>query len=212
MQIVGTATVQDVREQLRAWPLKATSAGRSWAGVHIDEFGEIILQDHFAPPRDHANIAVCLGTSPLITQKRGGKAFASPSRIGDFSINPAGYESFLVRNGPAACQHAASPRKAGRTRKRTTPGRHGPLSVGQRVPPARSGSRAHRRDLQPGAEPFAPSGTGPADRVARAQVDVMASLLETTANSGGASGLVGRRGRRGYHYSPDGFGLNTASI
>jgi len=90
----GVSRIADVRTQLGWWPLKATSAGRAWEGVHIDEFASLDLEDHFSPPRDHANIALCLGTSPLIVQRRAGKAFASPSRIGEFSINPPGHESY----------------------------------------------------------------------------------------------------------------------
>ncbi len=113
----GASTVADVREQLRVWPLKATSAGRAWEGVHIDEFSEIVLADHFAPPRDHANIAVCTGTSPLVIQRRGGKTFASPSKVGEFSINPAGFEShwdgripthLSMRPDPAKLEEMAS--------------------------------------------------------------------------------------------------------
>ncbi len=89
----GVSKIEDVRAQLRWWPLKATSADRAWEGVHIDEFASLHLEDHFSPPRDHANIALCLGTSPLIVQTRAGKTFASPSRVGEFSINPPGRES-----------------------------------------------------------------------------------------------------------------------
>jgi AraC family transcriptional regulator len=97
----GVVTIDEIPDQLRIWPLKATSAGRDWEGVHIDEFAEIYLEDFFAPPRDHANIAVCTGTSPLVITKRSGKTFASPSRIGEFSINPAGHESHWTGLAPA---------------------------------------------------------------------------------------------------------------
>jgi AraC family transcriptional regulator len=46
-----------------------------------------------APPRDHTDIAYCTGTSPQVFQERCGKTFVSPSRIGEFSINPAGSKS-----------------------------------------------------------------------------------------------------------------------
>jgi AraC family transcriptional regulator len=87
------ATVQQVREQLRIFPLKATSDGRSWEGVYIDEFDEAYVDELNAPPRDHTDIAFCTGTSPEVFQDRCGKTFVSPSRIGEFSINPAGRKS-----------------------------------------------------------------------------------------------------------------------
>ena len=111
MQGFGLSAINEVREQLRPWPLKATSAGRAWEGVHIDEFAEFYLEDYFSPPRDHANIAVCLGSSPLMVQKRGGKTFASPSRVGEFSINPAGHESYWNGMAPAHINIRPDPHK-----------------------------------------------------------------------------------------------------
>ena len=70
----GASTIDDAREQLRVWPLKAANADRDWQGVHIDEFSDIVLEEHFAPPHDHANTAVCTGTSPLV------EAALAPSR------------------------------------------------------------------------------------------------------------------------------------
>jgi len=107
----AASTIDDVRKQLRGWPLKATSAGRAWEGVHIDEFSEVYLDNHFAPPRDHANIAVCTGPSSLIIQRRGGKSFSSPSRIGEFSINPAGHESYWTGLAPAHLNMRPDPAK-----------------------------------------------------------------------------------------------------
>lgn len=89
----GGLSVAEVRQRLHgSWALKASSAGRAWEGVHIDEFGDTQVEDAHAPARDHANISLCLGPSPLIVQHRSGKTFASPSRIGDFSIYPPGDE------------------------------------------------------------------------------------------------------------------------
>jgi AraC family transcriptional regulator len=88
------ATIDDVqRELVRVFPLKATSFDRSWEGVRVNEFDETWVEDMFAPPRDHINLALCTGTSPSIRQERCGKTFISPSRIGEFSINPAGRKS-----------------------------------------------------------------------------------------------------------------------
>jgi AraC family transcriptional regulator len=78
---------------LRIFPLKATSAGRSWEGVHINEFAESFIQDLRSPPRDHVKIGLCLGTSPSICREACGKIFTSPSRIGEFAILPAGRKS-----------------------------------------------------------------------------------------------------------------------
>jgi AraC family transcriptional regulator len=81
------------QELLRLFPLKATSANRSWEGVHINEFAEVHIDDLRSPPRDHVKIGLCLGTSPFIRRETCGSAFTSPSRIGDFAILPAGRKS-----------------------------------------------------------------------------------------------------------------------
>jgi AraC family transcriptional regulator len=87
-------TIDGVQQELlRAFPLKATSSGRSWEGVHINEFAEIYIEDLLSPPRDHVKIGLCIGTSPSIRREACGKTFTSPSRIGEFSILPAGRKS-----------------------------------------------------------------------------------------------------------------------
>jgi AraC family transcriptional regulator len=88
------ATIASVQQELlRTFPLKATSSGRSWEGVHINEFAEIHVEDLLSPPRDHVKIGLCIGTSPSIRREACGKVFTSPSRIGEFSILPAGRKS-----------------------------------------------------------------------------------------------------------------------
>jgi AraC family transcriptional regulator len=87
-------TIEGVQpELLRTFPLKATSSERSWEGVHINEFAEIYIDDLVSPPRDHVKIGLCIGTSPSIRREACGKTFTSPSRIGEFSILPAGRKS-----------------------------------------------------------------------------------------------------------------------
>jgi AraC family transcriptional regulator len=81
------------RDLLLTFPLKATSAGRSWEGVHVNEFGKVYIDDLLSSPRDHVKIGLCIGTSPSIRREVCGKTFISPSRIGDFSILPAGRKS-----------------------------------------------------------------------------------------------------------------------
>lgn len=81
------------RDLLRTFPLKATSADRSWEGVHINEFGKVHVEDLRAPARDHVKIALCTGTSPSVRREACGKIFSSPSRVGEFSILPAGRKS-----------------------------------------------------------------------------------------------------------------------
>ena len=50
LQIPGLDDVQ--RYLLQNFPLKATSADRSWEGVHVNEFAEVRLDDLRSPPRD----------------------------------------------------------------------------------------------------------------------------------------------------------------
>jgi hypothetical protein len=48
------ASIADVQPQmLRIFALKATSTGRSWEGVHINEFDAVKIEDLLSPPRDH---------------------------------------------------------------------------------------------------------------------------------------------------------------
>ena len=96
------STIDGLQEELlRNFPLKATSAGRSWEGVHINEFAEVHLEDLHAPPRDHVKIGFCIGTSPSISRQTCGKTFTSPSRIGEFAILPAWRKSHWHGLAPA---------------------------------------------------------------------------------------------------------------
>jgi AraC family transcriptional regulator len=91
---MADGTIDGVQQELlQNFPLKATSSQRCWEGVHINEFAETYIEDLLSPPRDHVKIGLCLGTSPFIRREVCGKTFTSPSRIGDFSILPAGRKS-----------------------------------------------------------------------------------------------------------------------
>jgi AraC family transcriptional regulator len=91
---IAGAGIRDVQpELLRTFPLKSTSAGRSWEGVHINEFGAVHLDELLSAARDHVKIGLCIGTSPSIRREACGKTFTSPSRVGEFSILPAGRKS-----------------------------------------------------------------------------------------------------------------------
>jgi hypothetical protein len=67
---IAGETIEGVQhELLRTFPLKATSSGRSWEGVHISEFAEVYIEDLVSPPRDHVKIGLCTGTSPSIRRE-----------------------------------------------------------------------------------------------------------------------------------------------
>ena len=86
---ISGLTIEEVqRDLLRVFPLKATSTGRSWQGVQINEYDEVFLEDLRSPPRDHIKIGLCTGTSSFIRREACGKTWISPSRVGDFSILP----------------------------------------------------------------------------------------------------------------------------
>lgn len=87
-------TIDSVQpELLRSFPLKATSAGRCWEGIHINEFDRVQLDDLRSPPRDHVKLSLNLGGAPLIRREACGTVLVSPSRIGEIAILPAGRKS-----------------------------------------------------------------------------------------------------------------------
>ena len=111
-RMIAGGTIDGVQQELlRTFPLKATSSGRSWEGVHINEFAEIHIEDLLSPPRDHVKIGLCIGTSPSIRREACGKTFISPSRIGEFSILPAGRKSRWHGLAPAHLDIRLDPRK-----------------------------------------------------------------------------------------------------
>ncbi len=81
------------RDLLRVFPLKATSTGRSWEGVQINEYDAVFLEDLRSPPRDHVKLSLNLGAAASIRREACGKTFVSPSRIGDIAILPVGRKS-----------------------------------------------------------------------------------------------------------------------
>lgn len=84
------ATIADVQKGLlEVFPLKATSSGRSWEGIQINEYDAVYIENLLAPPRDHVKIGLCTGTSPLVRREACGRTFTSPSRVGEFAILPA---------------------------------------------------------------------------------------------------------------------------
>ena len=111
---IAGATIEAVQQDLRrVFPLKATSSGRCWEGVHINEFAEVHIEDLLSPPRDHVKIGLCIGTSPSIRREACGKIFTSPSRIGEFSILPAGRKSRWQGLAPAHLDVRLDPGKMG---------------------------------------------------------------------------------------------------
>ncbi len=51
------------RDPLRIFPLKATSTGRSWEGVQINEYDAVYIEDLRSPPRDHVKLSLNTGTA-----------------------------------------------------------------------------------------------------------------------------------------------------
>jgi AraC family transcriptional regulator len=113
---IAGETIEGVQQELlRTFPLKATSSGRSWEGVHINEFAEVYIEDLVSPPRDHVKIGLCVGTSPSIRREACGKIFTSPSRIGEFAILPAGRKSRWHGLAPAHLDIRLDPGKMDET-------------------------------------------------------------------------------------------------
>jgi AraC family transcriptional regulator len=90
----AAATIEGVQhELLRTFPLKSTSSGRVWQGVHVNEFAEVQIEELNSGPRDHVKIGLCLGTSPYILREACGKTMVGPSQVGEFSLLPQGRKS-----------------------------------------------------------------------------------------------------------------------
>ncbi|MDG3439490.1 helix-turn-helix transcriptional regulator [Nitrospirillum amazonense] len=85
---------EQARQQLSDRPLRATSAGRLWEGISLDEYADYYMDgSQFMPPRDHHIVTVSLGRSSDVLQERLGKTFESPSLFGEATMMPAGYET-----------------------------------------------------------------------------------------------------------------------
>ena len=91
---IAGLTIDEVQpDLLRVFPLKATSVGRTWEGVQINEYDGVFIDDLRSPPRDHVKISLNTGTAAAIRREACGKTFVSPSRIGDVAILPAARKS-----------------------------------------------------------------------------------------------------------------------
>ncbi len=96
------ATIADVQPDLRRnFPLKTTSAGRSWEGVQVNEFEGVFIEDLRSPQRDHVKISLNVGTGASIRRETCGRAFISPSCIGEIAILPAARKSRWHGYAPA---------------------------------------------------------------------------------------------------------------
>jgi AraC family transcriptional regulator len=100
-QVRGMAIGGVQQELIRTFPLKATSADRCWEGVHINEFGQVHIEDLRSPPRDHVKIGLCIGSSPFIRREACGTVLVGPSEIGEFAILPAGRKTRYQGVAPA---------------------------------------------------------------------------------------------------------------
>lgn len=93
-RLANALTIEQTRLELSDRPLKATSAGRDWGGVALDEYGAKQLDECvLMPPRDHHVVTVALGRSDYVFQRRLGKELHSPCRPGESITIPAGHEN-----------------------------------------------------------------------------------------------------------------------
>ncbi len=99
------------RDLLRVFPLKATSTGRSWEGIQINEYDAVFLDDLRSPPRDHVKLSLNTGTAASIRREACGRTFVSPSRIGDIAILPVARKSRWQGWAPAHLDIRLSPGK-----------------------------------------------------------------------------------------------------
>ncbi len=82
------------RSQLPYCPRLATSEGRNWTGVLLDEYGPChAAKAEPMPPRDHHVVLIARGHSSYIFQKRFGQTFESAFKPGDMMMVPAGHEA-----------------------------------------------------------------------------------------------------------------------
>lgn len=72
----------------------ASSEGRSWGGVRVDEYGPFhAVKAEPMPPRDHHVVLIARDHSSCVVQERFGQSFESPFATGDMSMIPAGNEA-----------------------------------------------------------------------------------------------------------------------
>jgi AraC family transcriptional regulator len=107
--LTNVLTLDQVRLQLRDRPLKATSAGRDWGGVAVDEYGAKLIEERLLmPARDHHVVTVSLGHSDSVYQCRAGREFLARSRPGNAITIPAGHENAWRGLLPAHIRFALS--------------------------------------------------------------------------------------------------------
>lgn len=108
--IAGATDIQIARQQLGDRPRRATSAGRLWKGIWLDEYGTCHVNDHpLMPPRDHHVALVTTANSPHMRQERLGTVFKSPVNPGTTILIPAGYESTFSGIIPAHLRIGLAP-------------------------------------------------------------------------------------------------------
>jgi len=114
-------TIEGVRAELRARPLRASSEDRRWHGVALDEYGGYSIEEMIADPRDHPVVSMCMGGSPFVAQERAGQRHESAARAGEATIIPAGlatrWQGFLpahlcMRVDPATLHEVADAMRA----------------------------------------------------------------------------------------------------
>lgn len=91
-EVKEAASFEQARQQISMLPLKATSAGRSWEGIIMDQF-DATYADLQMPPRDHHLISIALGYSPRIYQARFGRHMESDCLPGEATLMPAWHET-----------------------------------------------------------------------------------------------------------------------
>lgn len=89
----SATTIEQARKELGTHHLRATSAGRGWSSIAVDEFGEHFADDMLAPPRDHHVVTLAIQSSAYVYQNRMGKTFESPCQAGEITMLPAGHET-----------------------------------------------------------------------------------------------------------------------
>ncbi|MGJ4889144.1 helix-turn-helix domain-containing protein [Bradyrhizobium sp. HKCCYLRH3099] len=98
----GGSGINLVRRELGDRPRVATSEGRCWDGIWLDEYGAFHAGGtEPMPPRDHHVVLIAREHSSYVLQQRLGQRFESACRPGDLSIVPAGHETTFRGRLPA---------------------------------------------------------------------------------------------------------------
>lgn len=88
----GICSTHLSRAQVGERPQLATSEGRGWDGIWLEEYGPFHATDaEPMPPRDHHVILIARDHSSYILQQRLGQCVEGPLRPGDMSMIPAGH-------------------------------------------------------------------------------------------------------------------------